>query len=324
MNMDRSCSFCNELLGSIYFSKGDYARAIDLLEKSATSNPNNDSVAVMLGDALIFTNQLRRAVIYYEKAFSINPKNDKTLYKLCASKIDLGMVNEAESIMNNNKGRKKTGWVHLAQARVLEATGNLTVAEFSYNAALNALPNNSDACFGLGRIYLEQKKFSKAVESFSMAMVEKPDDVNVFIGMGKGYYGLKNYSAAMELFTDVLKKDPSNYDANAYMGFIYNKNNKHDRAITHLVKALQKEEKNADLHFMLAVEYGMVLRYEESIESFLKAAKYDDSKATAIYKNVGDLYYYKLKDNKKAKKYYDKYLKSGGNNPKVKTLMESL
>ncbi len=324
MKLDRNCPYCHELLGSIYFANANYSSAITFLEKASNKDPNNDSVLVMLGDALAFTNQLRRALIFYNKAFGINPKNNKTFYKVVAGKIDIGMPKEAEAIMNNNKGRKKTAWVHLAQGRVLEANKNPTVAEFSYNAALRSMPNNSDAHMGLGRVYLEQKKYNKAVQHLSMAMIERPDDLNVFVGMGRAYYGLKNYSAALELFSDALKKNPKQHEANMYMGLIYSKRKKHDKAISLFEKSLAREPRNPDLYFMLAVEYGRILRFKESIASFLKVIKYDDSKAVVVYKNVGDLYYYKMKDKKKAKKYWVKYLKAGGTSNKVKSLLKSL
>ena len=157
-----------------------------------------------------------------------------------------------------------------------------------------------------------------------MAMIERPDDVNIFVGMGRAYYGLRNYSAALELFTDALKKDPKQHEANMYMGLIYSKRKKHNKAIALFEKSLAREPRNPDLHFMLAVEYGRVLRFKESISSFLKVIRYDDSKAVVVYKNVGDLYYYKMKDKKKAKKYWEKYLKAGGTSNKVKSLLKSL
>ena len=324
MKLDKNCPFCHELLGSIYFANTDYNAAVNLLEKASSNNPTNDSIMVMLGDALAFTNQLRRGLVFYSKAFAINPKDDKTYYKVCAAKIDLGMPKEAEAVMNSNKGRKKTPWVHLAQARILEANNNPTVAEFSYNAALRSMPNNSDAHLGMGRICLTKKKYNKAVEHFSMAMIERPDEISIFVGMGRAYYGLANYTASMELLSDALKKDPNNHEANMYLGLIYNKRNKHEKAITLFEKSLAREPKNPNLHFMLAVEYGRVLRVKESIDSFLKVLKYDETKAIVVYKNVGDLYYYKIKDQRKAKKYYEKYIEAGGTSQKVKTLINSL
>jgi tetratricopeptide (TPR) repeat protein len=91
-----------------------------------------------------------------------------------------------------------------------------------------------------------------------------------------------------------------------------------------LEKAVDYNQEVPELHYALAMEYLAVLQFEDAISSFLNVVKYDASKATVIYKNVGDICYYKLKDKRNAKKYYDKYIKAGGTNSKVRQILKSL
>jgi tetratricopeptide (TPR) repeat protein len=108
------------------------------------------------------------------------------------------------------------------------------------------------------------------------------------------------------------------------MGLINSKKQRHDKAVELLEKAVEFNETNATLHYTLALEYLAILRFEDAINSFLNVLKYDDSKATIIYKNVGDICYYKLKDVRNTRKYYEKYIKSGGTNAKVQSILKTL
>jgi tetratricopeptide (TPR) repeat protein len=315
LRVDSKCKRCHEHLGKIYFNRTDYVKAITYFEKAIQRDPTNDEAMVLMGNALVFQGDKKRALTYYDNAYSANTRNDEALYKVVAMNIDMGNVKNAEAAIRKKTTTKKTAWVHLANARVLEATGNSHIAMTSYKTTLKSMPQNSDALMGMGRIYLEQKKYSKAINSFSKAMIEQPDNADIYIGMGKAYFVQRNYEAAIELFSDVIKTQ---------MGLSYRKMGKHDKAIVSLKKSVRHNPKNADCQFVLGLEYEESLKYKEAIMSFTNAIKYDNSKAVHIYPRIGDIYYYKLKDNKKAKKFYQKYIDAGGTSNKIKKLMKTL
>lgn len=324
LRINSKCERCHEHLGTIYFNRTDYTKAITYFKRAVQKNPTNDAALVLLGNALAIKGNKKQALTYYDKAYTANTKNDEALYKVVSINIDLKMLKKAEAAIRRKTTTKKTGWVHLANARVLEATGNSQIAMTSYNAALKLIPQSSDAHLGLGRIYLEQKKYSKAINSFSKAMIEQPDNVDIYIGMGKAYFVQRNYEAAIELFSDVVKTQTNNAEAHRMMGLSYRKMGKHDQAIASLKKSIRYNPKNADCQFILGLEYEETLKYKEAVSCFINAVKYDNSKAVHIYPRIGDVYYYKLKDNKKAKKYYQKYVDVGGTSGKIKKLMKTL
>ncbi len=324
LKIDNSCASCNEHLGTIYFNRTDYPKAITYLKKAVTKDPTNDAALIKLGNALIIRKQKKQALNYFNKAYAANGKNDEAFYRVCATNIELGNIKAAEALIRKNSVKIKSGWNHLANGRVLEASNNMQLAASSYKLAIKSMPNNSDAHMGMGRVQLEQKKYNKAITSFSRAMVEQPDNVAIWIGMGKGYFMQNNFDAAIELLSDVIKKQPDNAEAHNLMGLAFRKMGKHSAAINSLEKSLKYEPKNPDAHFVLALEYEDNLNFQSAIKSFLNTIKYDGTKAVHVYPRIGDTYYYKLKDSKKAKKYYQKYLDVGGTSSKIKKLLKTL
>ncbi len=324
LQMDKACPWCHEQLGYIYYSESDYRTAIGYLEKAIEKNEKNDSAMILLANALSYTNELKRAKKYYEKSFSLNPQNFEILYRICAVNIKLGMINEAELLLANNKQGKTSEWKDLAQGRIMEAKNQIPAAVLSYSKVLHTLPNNSDALMGMGRIYLQQGKYNKAIESFSMAMVEKSDNADILIGMGKAYFGQKNYAAALELFLECEKRQPDHPEVYYMLGLVYSKKKKHAKAINALKKGIKYNANNADLYFALGLEYQVTRNYNNAAENYLKALEYNDTKAVKIYKYLGDIYYNYLIDHKMAKKYYNKYIKAGGTDEDVKEALERL
>jgi tetratricopeptide (TPR) repeat protein len=60
----------------------------------------------------------------------------------------------------------------------------------------------------LGNCYLLQKRFDKALESFSRAEQSKPDDVNVLVGLAKVHYEREEYTEVRTIFDRIKQKAP--------------------------------------------------------------------------------------------------------------------
>ncbi|MBN1984396.1 MAG: tetratricopeptide repeat protein [Chitinivibrionales bacterium] len=320
----KECSFCNKFLGLIYYQRTDYLTATTYLEKAIRTETVDDSLLMVLAQAYELTKNPKKAYQYYDKAYTNNPQNDKAFYKLCAMTIDMENGKEVENLIKNNPSRARTGWVYLAEARFQELQGRNALAVNSYNKALQLLPDNFDAQVGLGRIYLLQENYNAAVKSFSKAMIERSDDLELIVSLGKAYVGLKDYASAKELFMEAINRQ-QNY-ANAYnmLGLVYGKLQKFDQAIEILNEGLVYDSKNSDIHFTLGLIYDKITNYEDAIDHFNKAVRLDISKEVVAYEHIGDIYYFNLKRTGDAKRYYKKYLKAGGNNSRIKRLVETM
>jgi TPR repeat protein len=64
--------------------------------------------------------------------------------------------------------------------------------------------------------------------------------------------------------------------------------------------------------------------YKRALEYFKTALKKGKGKPIEALMHIGNIYYDKLPDLKKAKKYYKKYVKEGGNSPDVIEKLDSI
>jgi len=62
-----------------------------------------------------------------------------------------------------------------------------------------------------------------------------------------------------------------------------------------------------------------MLQFNDAIEAFKKSVKTRDNEKQFFiaYKDIGDIYYYDLKNPEKAKDFYKKYMKFGGKDETV-------
>ncbi|MGD9201878.1 MAG: tetratricopeptide repeat protein, partial [Chitinispirillia bacterium] len=264
IELDENCSFCYEIIGTLYYSKNDYAKAAKYLEKAAQLNSKNDTILLQYANALYFQKKLKQAQTYYSKAFTTNPKNDEALYRLCEMYLLINEIGKAELIIKGNTRKKKSGWIHLTEASIYEASNRIDEAYKSYLQALKIMPKNFEVLMGLGNVLLLQKKYNTAIKYYSKAMILRPDDSRVFINMGKAYYFLENYTAAIELFREIAKKEKDKIELYHMMGLTYSKLKKHNAAIKILKEGLKIKEKDADLQFTLGKELKNTLQFEES------------------------------------------------------------
>ncbi len=324
LELDRNCKICDEYLGQIYLARGEFESATRHLETALRTNSGrNDNVMVKLARALLMKGEGDRAQDLCNKALAINPQNDEALYLLCDIYIDKGAISNAEGILRRNKGTRTSGWIYLAQGRIHEAKGDVGSAMSSYKLASRVLPNNADMQMGLGRVYLARKNWSKAIQAFGMASALEPSNPKIFVGMGKAYLGQGDLRSAREFFAEAARIQPAQEDAHFMMGIVEAKEGDHAAAVRAIKTGLRYAPESGRLLLLLGQQYEAVKEYEDALDAFDDAAKHDSRLAARAYKEMGDIYFRK-KDARNAKKYYEKHLDAGGNDPSAKQALRKL
>jgi tetratricopeptide (TPR) repeat protein len=97
----------------------------------------------------------------------------------------------------------------------------------------------------------------------------------------------------------------------------------HSKAVQILKDGIKYNKNSAALYFALGHEYRFLQRYDDAVDVYLRSAKIDEVKCKDAYRFVG-LIYYNQKDEKKAKKYFEIYIKAGGKDPKVIQILKKI
>ena len=98
---------------------------------------------------------------------------------------------------------------------------NLKLAFLSLEKILKENPNQTEAIFFSGILYVQIKNFKEAKNYFLKLIKIKPDSIEGFFNLGMTNYKLDLLDEAIGNFNEVLKLDDSNKDALNNIAKIY-------------------------------------------------------------------------------------------------------
>ena len=263
----------------------------------------------------------------FEKTMQEVPKSDEALYWLCSTYLGLDKTEKAKELFSRLSLGRKSAWIHCIQGELSEAEKNPDGALISFTVAANLMPENSIAHAGAGRIHLLKKQYERAIENFGRALACDQYNVRFLLGLGEAYEGLGQNDAAQKLYMNVASKSPKEPDVYVLLGRVLSKQNNHQKSVEVFKKGLSYYPKNAQLYYALAHEYKLLAQISDAVNAYKKAIKIskdDDAEDSEAYRELGDIYFYELKDSKEAKKYYEQYMKSGGKDEKVVQFVTSM
>jgi tetratricopeptide (TPR) repeat protein len=320
------CASCDMYLADIYYDNGEYDLAVKFYTQSLSIGSYSEAASVKLGNALIMSGDFERARMMFEKIFSTNTKSEEVLYRLCSVCLRMGNIDKAKSLFTQYAGTRTGGWTHLTRGEIAEAEGRAPDALVSFTVASTLMPENPLAHAGVGRIELMKKEYDKAVESFGRALGNAPHNVDFLIGTGKAYEGIGQFSAAFDLYAEVARRSPRQPDVFGLMGRVLSLQQLHDQAIATFKRGLELNPKNAELAYGLGHELRVMMQFGDAIEAYKKSVRTrsDEKRFFSAYKDIGDIYFYDLKNPEKAKDYYKKYMKSGGKDEAVVSMVNGL
>jgi len=165
---------------------------------------------------------------------------------------------------------------------------------------INILSNKHKSIrhFRSGSIYLNLKKYERAINDFDEAIQLDPENVRAYLNRGNAYYYLKEYQRAIYNYDKVIQIDAN--DAHAYnnRGVAYGYLKKYKRAIDDFDKAIQVEPDYALAYIGRGITYNDLKKYQSAIDDFIKANQLDPNNHRA-YNGRGNSYYY-LKEYNRA------------------------
>jgi tetratricopeptide (TPR) repeat protein len=321
-----TCASCCRYLADIYLDNGEYDLAVKFYNQSLSIGSYSEAASLGLGNALFLLGDVERALAMYEKIFSGNCKSEEALYRLCSANLRMGMLDKAKGLFARYSQDRKGGWTHLTRGEIAEAEGRTEDALISFTVASTLMPGNPLAHAGAGRINLMKKEYDKAVENFGRALGNAPHNVDFLLGIGKAYEGIGQLSAAFELYADVARKAPKQPEVFCLMGRVLSLEQLHDQAIVTLRRGLELHPQNALLAYGLGHELSVMMLFNDAIKAYKKSVKTknDEKQFFKAYKDIGDIYYYDLKNPEKAKDFYKKYMKFGGKDETVVSMVNGM
>ena len=195
---------------------------------------------------------------------------------------------------------------YLSYGSIFFQRGYYDQAGAAFDRALVDDPENAEALYGLGSVYLNQQKIDEARDSFQratklhasfpdtlanswnnlglisaregrteqaigyfdQALELSPDNVVALENLGSAYRRLKQWDDARKAFERALAVSPDDPDANYGLGMVYAQTDDPAHALEHLTRALQSRPAYPEALNNLGILYLRTQRRDEAVAKF--------------------------------------------------------
>lgn len=266
-----------------------------------------------------------RAIEEYQKALKADPKSILIHLNLAASFIKKNDTSKAiEELKIATRLDPQAVEPHAILALLYSSLDQPDLATEEYEMALkNASrlqPKNIDIYKSLGLVYLRQKKYAAAENTYRLILDLAPEDSQAHFYLANVYDNINKRTLAVEHLKKAITLKPDYGEALNYLGYLYVEEKKNlNEAETMIRKALQIEPDNGAYVDSLGWLYFQQGRFKEALTELERASTLLDD--PVIYDHLGDVYF-KLNDLTKAKDSWKKSLKLDFTQEKVKEKLE--
>jgi len=281
------------ILGSVYEKTGDIDKAIQEYEKALRQDNKNAHIHLSLGTAFLKKNNVPKAL------------EELNL----ASKYDPDAVEP-----------------HAILALLYFSQENPAAAGKEYETALTKAsqlePENINIYKSLGAVYLHNKDYAAAENTFKLILSLTPKDAEAFFYLANIYDETGRDSLVEQTLKLSLEIEPGYAQALNYLGYFYAEQNRSlPQALALIKKALEIEPENGAYVDSLGWVYFKQGRVKEAIVELERAKTMLED--PVIYDHLGDAYL-KLKDSVKAKENWERSLKLDNSQANVTNKLEQL
>ncbi len=183
--------------GVAYEQKKDFDKAIAEYSKALEINPQYALAYNNRGYTYYLMKEYDKAIVDLSKAIEIDPQflrpyhNRREAY-LAVSKSDLADADAKKIIELENK--------------IISDKNEKAIAELS--KAIQTNPQDSNAYYNRGNVYLEIKEYDKAIVDFSKLIEINPQYAEAYNDRGYAYYLKKDYDKAITDYSKAININP--------------------------------------------------------------------------------------------------------------------
>ncbi|HEX2955855.1 MAG TPA: tetratricopeptide repeat protein [Chitinispirillaceae bacterium] len=312
-----------EALGDCNLEGFKFTEATQYYFKSWERGGFNETRAFKLGTALSYNRKYVESRDFFETILSHNPSNEIALYKVIESSCEVGDLKKARKLLTQFKSNT-TPWMQLAQGKIYETEKNSEAAITAYTIAKRIAPEHPYVHAGLGRTYLNKVQYDSAINYLSAATTYDTLNMQYLIYLGVAFERAGDTNSASLYYSEVDKRYPLHPEVHALMANLKFAKKEYASAARILERGIEYHPDDSNLRFMLGKAFEGDDLYERAIEQYQASLKIGKGQPVEALRFIGNIYYEKLVNNKKAKEYFKKYVKAGGVNQDVEMTMKKI
>jgi tetratricopeptide (TPR) repeat protein len=269
-------------IGTVYYKKSDYPRAIEYLNKAAGEDANNSEAQQLLGLSYYLGGHPAQAIPLLEKVQTWFPSaNVDASYILGICYIqtkDYAQARKAFARMFDVPPDSAASY--LFTARMLLRQEFDPVAEEYAEKAVALDPRLPLAHFLLGELYLYKSRVPEAIAEFQKELALNPAHAATYYKLADAYSRLQKFDDAERLLQRSIWLDATSTGPYILMGKVLEKKGEFELAVRSLQRAAAMDPNNPTTHHLLGQAYRDLGKKEEA-ENELKLAQQLQSKQDA-------------------------------------------
>ena len=239
LRIDPRFALANLGLAQLKLASLDAGRARQYAEEALKIDPTLADALLVLGNAQLIRKEYREALGTFDSLVKLRPDSPIAIERLGSAYAASGDLAKAEVQLESALR------INPAHMDALSALTNLYLQQKRSDKAVQRLTqsaqqlNQAGVYELLGKVYVREKNYAKAEDSFRKALSLDPDDVNAYSSLGELYLIQKASPKAIEEYENVLKVDPRSVSAHTMLGLIHDMRAESAKAEQHYREALK-------------------------------------------------------------------------------------
>ncbi len=296
-------------LGNVYVAQQNLALAEQEFRKALQLDPANSDGNYNLGLVLLATGKPAQAILHFQR---VHPSNIATRVNLVRAYLQAGRAAEALKTATELSAQNKNDvQLHFTLGVLLASEKQYKPAQLELERANALEPETFEILYNLGQSYLRGAEYDKAQLTLNRALKLKPDSPDTLYLMAQVYLQQKQAVDALASLVRARKLAPENPDILFLLARVSMTQNYFEDAIPLLESGSKIAPERADFHAALGESYYMSGRAEKAIDEFKVLIQLDPSAAS--YATIG-LAYRLLGRFDEARKYFEAGLKQDSHN----------
>jgi len=261
-------------LGTAYFKKSDYPKAIDYLKRATAEDPNNTEAVQLLGMSYYAGGHPADAIPLLQRVQGWMPRaNVDSSYILGTCYLQTKNYDQARKAfakMFDVPGDSAAAY--LFTARMLLRQEYDPIAEEYAQKAAALDPKLPLVHYLLGELYLYKSRVPEAITEFQTELSINPGHAATYYKLADAYSRIQKFDPAQRLLQQSIRLDSTSSVPFILMGKVLDKKGEYDLAVLALKHAVTMEPNNPTTHHLLGQAYRDMGKKEEA-ETELRRAE---------------------------------------------------
>jgi tetratricopeptide (TPR) repeat protein len=261
-------------LGTAYYQKGDYIKAIDWFKKALVEDAENKEAIQLLGLSYYLSGRPAEAIPSLEKVQAWYPRANvdaSYILGLCYIQTkDYPQARKAFARMFEVPADSAASY--LFTARMLLRQEFDPIAEEYAQKAITLDPKLPLAHFFLGELHLYKSRVPEAVSDFQQELALNPGHAPTYYKLADAYSRIQKFDDAERLLQRSIWLDATSTGPYILLGKVLEKKGETELAVRALQHALGMDPNNSVAHHLLGLAYRDMGRNEDAARE-LKVAE---------------------------------------------------